>query len=58
MKKIKQILVTAVFITIIPLLAIELMIKRQEHFFTRVKVNFQLMLFVVDLGNQKQSNHP
>lgn len=53
MKKIKQILVTAVFIIFLPLIAIEVLIKHQDHFFARIKLSFQLMLFVVDLGSQK-----
>lgn len=53
MKKIKHILVTAVFILFLPLIAIELVLKRQGHFFARIKLSFQLMLFVVDLGSQK-----
>lgn len=53
MKKIKQILVTAVFILFLPLIAIELLIKRRTHFFARIKVSLQLLLFLVDLGSQK-----
>lgn len=52
MNTIKQILVTVVFIIFLPLIAIELMIKRQGHFFARIKLCFQLMLFLVDLGSQ------
>lgn len=53
MKKIKHLLATAVFIVFLPLIAIELMIKRQDHFFARIILSFQLMLFIIDFGNQK-----
>ena len=53
MKTIKQILVTVVFIIFLPLIATELMIMGQKNFLTRIKVNFQLMLFVIDLGSRK-----
>jgi len=53
MKKIKQILVSVVFIIFMPLIAIELLIKRQDHFFARIKLSFQLMLFVIDFGRKK-----
>lgn len=51
MKKIKQILVVAAFITLLPLIAMELMIKRSNNFVAEIKLNFQIMLFVIDLGD-------
>lgn len=52
-KTIKQILATVVFIVFLPLIAIELMIKSQGHFFARIKLSYQLMLFIIDFGSQK-----
>ena len=52
-KTIKHILAIVVFIIILPLIVVELIIKRQDHFFARIKLSFQLMLFIIDFGSQK-----
>ncbi len=52
-KTIKHILAIVVFIIFLPLIAIELLVKRQDHFFARIKLSFQLLLFVIDFGKQK-----
>lgn len=54
MKKINQILATAAFTAFLPLIAAELLIKNPHDIVARVKLSFQLMLFVVNLGNQKR----
>ena len=53
MKKVIQLLVTIVFIFLLPLMVIELIMKNPHHISEQIKLNFQLTLFVVDLGRQK-----
>lgn len=52
MQKIYKIFATIVFITVLPLLVIELMIKRKYDFASQIESSFYLMLFVVELGSQ------
>lgn len=52
-KTVNKLFAISVFILLLPLIVIELIIKQPKNFLERVKLNFQLMLFVIDLGNQK-----
>lgn len=53
MKKAIQLLVTIAFIFLLPLMVIELIAKKPRNILEQIKLNFQLTLFVVDLGRQK-----
>lgn len=45
---------TIVFIMLLPLIIIEILIKNPNDIIGRVKLSFQLMLFVVNLGSQNK----
>lgn len=47
---------TVVFIMLLPLITIEILIKNPHDFFARVKLSYQLMLFVVNLGSQNNQH--
>ncbi|MDO9000980.1 MAG: hypothetical protein Q7W45_14530 [Bacteroidota bacterium] len=53
-KTIPKIIMTMVFIVLLPLITIEILIKNPNDIIARVKLSFQLMLFVVDLGSRKK----
>lgn len=53
MRNINKLFATTAFIILLPLIAIELMIKRPDDFVAQIKLSFQVMLFVVNLGSQK-----
>jgi len=53
MKKRKKIIAVVVLIILSPLLVIESIIKRPNDFVERIILTFQVLLFFVDLGNQK-----
>lgn len=42
------------FIILLPLLILEMLIKNPHDIIARVRLSFQLMLFVVDLGTRKK----
>lgn len=52
-KSIKKILAGATYIILLPLISIEILIKNPTHFIQQIRVGFQVLLFIVDLGNQK-----
>lgn len=53
MKNINKIFAIIAFVIILPLIAIELAIKSHNGLAAGIKLSFQLLLFVVDLGNRK-----
>lgn len=53
MKKVIQLLVTIIFIFLLPLMVIELLMRNPRNISEQIKLNFQLTLFVVDLGRRK-----
>ncbi len=53
-RTIHKMLMTIVFIMLLPLIIIEILIKNPHGFFARVKLSYQLMLFVVNLGSQNK----
>lgn len=51
-RTIHKTIMTLVFIILLPLLIIEILIKNPNDIIARVKLSFQLMLFVVNLGTR------
>lgn len=47
-------IMTIVFIMLLPLITAEILIKNPNDIIARVKLSFQLMLFVVNLGSQNK----
>ncbi len=52
-KTIKKILAGSAYIILLPLLAIEILIKNPTHFIQQIRLGFQVLLFIVDLGSHK-----
>lgn len=52
-KTIKKILAGATYIILLPLISMEILIKNPTHFFQQIRVGFQVLLFIVDLGSRK-----
>ena len=46
-------IVFMVFTLLIPFMIIEMLIKAQNNIPSRIRLSFQIMLFVVNLGSQK-----
>lgn len=55
-RTIHKAIMTIVFIMLLPFLVIEILIKNPNEVIARVKLSFQLMLFVVNLGNQGKAH--
>lgn len=55
-KTIHKIIMTVVFIVLLPLITIEILIKNPNDIIARIKLSFQLMLFVVNLGSQHKKS--
>lgn len=55
-KTIHKTLMTIVFITLLPFLVVEILIKNPNEVIARVKLSYQLMLFVVNLGSQNKQH--
>lgn len=53
-KTIHRVLMTIVFIMLLPFLVVEILIKNPNEVIARVKLSYQLMLFVVNLGSQNK----
>lgn len=51
--KIKRIFAGIAYIILLPFIATEILIKRPADFISQVKLGFQVLLFIVDLGSQK-----
>lgn len=51
-RMIHKMIMTIVFIIVLPLITAEILIKSPNDIIARVKLSFQLMLFVVNLGSQ------
>jgi hypothetical protein len=47
---------TIVFIMLLPFLVVEILIKNPNEVIARVKLSYQLMLFVVNLGSQNKQH--
>lgn len=45
-------IMTIIFIMLLPLITAEILIKNPNDIIARVKLSFQLMLFVVNLGTR------
>ncbi|NUM50917.1 MAG: hypothetical protein HUU48_07345 [Flavobacteriales bacterium] len=52
-KTIKKILAATAYIILLPLIAIEILIKNPAHFTQQIRLGFQVLLFIVDLGSHK-----
>lgn len=46
-------IMTAIFIILLPLLIVEILIKKPNEIIGRIKLSFQLMLFVIGLSRCK-----
>ncbi len=55
-KTIHKTLMTMVFIMLLPFLVVEILIKNPNEVIARVKLSYQLMLFVVNLGSQNKQH--
>jgi len=55
-RTIHKTIMTVVFIILLPLIIIEILIKKPNDIIGRVKLSFQLMLFVVNLGSQNKQH--
>lgn len=55
-KTIHKTLMTIVFIMLLPFLVVEILIKNPNEVIARVKLSYQLMLFVVNLGSQNKQH--
>lgn len=49
-----EIIMTIVFIVLLPLIILEIMIKKPNELISRVRLSYQLMLFIIGFG-RKQS---
>lgn len=49
-------IMTIVFIMLLPLITAEILIKNPTDIIGRVKLSYQLMLFVVNLGSQNKQH--
>lgn len=52
-KTILKMIMAMLFIAFLPLITIELLIKKPNAIISQVRLNFQLMLFLVNLGRGK-----
>lgn len=52
-KTIHKTIMTIVFIVLLPFLIIEALVKSSIDIFSRIRLSYQLMLFVINLSNQK-----
>lgn len=52
-KTIKQIFAATAYIILLPLIAIEILIKNPAHFISQIRLGFELLFFIVDLGSHK-----
>ncbi len=52
-RTIKKILAGTTYLILLPLISIEILIKNPTHFIQKIRLGFQLMLFVVDFGSRK-----
>lgn len=55
-RTIHKTIMTVVFIMLLPLIIIEILIKNPNDIIARIKLSFQLMLFVVNLGSQHKKS--
>lgn len=55
-RTIHKMLMTIVFIILLPLIIIEILLKNPNDIVDRVKLSYQLMLFVVTLGSQNKQH--
>lgn len=50
---IKKIFAATTYIILLPLITIEILIKNPADLISQIRLGFQVVLFIVDLGNQK-----
>jgi inner membrane protein involved in colicin E2 resistance len=55
-KTILKLIMMVIFIVLLPLILIEQLINKSSDIFSSIRLSYQMMLFVVNLGCQKQ-NH-
>lgn len=55
-KTILKVLMTVIFIVLLPLVVMEQLIKRSSDIFSSIRLSYQMMLFVVNLGCQKAAH--
>jgi hypothetical protein len=49
-KTILKVIMTVIFTLLFPLILIEQLIKRSSDIFSSIRLSYQIMLFIVDLG--------
>lgn len=55
-RTIHKTIMTVVFIMLLPLIIIEILFKNPHDIIARVKLSYQLMLFVVNLGSPNKQH--
>lgn len=52
-KAIKKVVAATTYIILLPLIVTEILIKNPTHFISQIRLGFQVLLFIVDLGSHK-----
>lgn len=54
-KTFTKILMTLLFTVLLPLMIVELLLRKPGELFSRIRLSYQLMLFIIGFGRQQSA---